>query len=138
MAFGLLSVDWNSVLSAYKVQQPQTEIELIIDTIWEDICEPLWNERNHINNGGNSYATIAEMKNLRLKLQWYHEHQDEVFNYRHRYLVSFDVGAIEHMKRNAMVELVSQLEAAYEYHDNERKQCLQFGAMPSTTPAILL
>ena len=41
MAFGLLSVDWNGVLSAYKVKQPQTEIELIIDTIWEDICEPL-------------------------------------------------------------------------------------------------
>ena len=41
MAVGLMALAWNNVLKASKVNHPQTETKLIIDSIWDDLCKAL-------------------------------------------------------------------------------------------------
>ena len=41
MALGLFSIEWNNTLSSYNVKRPQTDMEIILDTVWEDLCEPV-------------------------------------------------------------------------------------------------
>ena len=50
MAIGLMALEWNDVLEASKVNTSQTEIKLIIDSIWDDLCETLWYKRNQIKS----------------------------------------------------------------------------------------
>ena len=122
MALGLFSIEWNYALAFYNVKEPQTEMEMIIDAVWEDLCESVWRERNSINNDTGSFTHINEAKTLREKLQWYYDHQDEAFDYRHRYLVSYNGTILQQMTRNRMRELVSQLDAAHKYHTTELSQ----------------
>ena len=122
MALGLFSIEWNYALAFYNVKEPQTEMEMIIDAVWEDLCDPVWRERNSINNDTGSFTHINEAKTLREKLQWYYDHQDEAFDYRHRFLVSYNRTTLQKLTRNTMRELVSQLDAAHKYHTTELSQ----------------
>ena len=68
MALGLFSIEQNDALASYNVKEPQTEMEMIIDAVWEDLCESVWHERNSINNDSGSFTNINEAKTLREKL----------------------------------------------------------------------
>ena len=101
MAIGLFSIEWNAALAYYNIKEPQTKMEMIIDAVWEDLCESVWRERNSINNDSGSFTHINEAKTLREKLQWYYDHQDEAFDYRHQFLVSYNGTTLQQLTQNA-------------------------------------
>ena len=122
MALGLFSIEWNNVLEKYNVQHPQTEMEMLIDSIWEEFCEALWRERNDINNNAASFTKIDEMNNLREKMQWYHSHREEVLHYTHQHLVNFDIDSIQRMSRSTMLEYIELLNIARIFYEKETSQ----------------
>ena len=119
MALGLFSIEWNNTLSSYNVKRPQTDMEIILDTVWEDLCEPVWHERNSINNDPGSFTNFDKTKTLRDKLQWYYDHQNEAFDYRYCFLVSYNETTLQLMTRNIMLGLVSQLDTAHQFYTTE-------------------
>ena len=123
MAVGLFALEWNTALEASKVDQPQTEMELIIDSIWDNLCKPLWLERNQIkHNEANNHCKYDERNSLTDKLKWYHRHQDEVLDYRHRIFANYDPTTLHKWHRRRMIDHLDLLETAHTYHNNATSQ----------------
>ena len=96
---------------------------MIIDSIWGDLCEPLWFERNHIkHNKANNHCKYDEMNSLTDKLKWYYRHQDEVLDYRHRFFANCDPTTLHRWHRQRMIKKLNLLETAHNYHNNATSQ----------------
>jgi len=118
---GFLSTDWTIALDKLGAEHPQSIMQLLV-MIWDHLCEPIWTTRNNILHSTNNYVTTDNMTSLKDKLLWYQHHQDEVLNYRHRYLADFemfDLNRWSHATRRACVE---RLNNARRYHQRECKQ----------------
>ena len=56
------------------------------------------------------------------KLKWYHRHQDEVLDYRHRFFANYDPNTLHRWHRRRMTKQLDLLKTAHNYHDNATSQ----------------
>ena len=80
-------------------EHPQTNSELILKILWDDICQLMWSAWNNIKHNQKNFATADEMITFADRLNWYHCHQDEVLDYHHRFLVDQFIKDVEYWKR---------------------------------------
>ena len=106
-----------------KIDNPQTEIELIMDFIWDDLCKALWFKRNQIkHNEANNHCRYDEINWLTDKLKWYHRHHNEVLDCRHWILVNYDPTTLHQWHSQRMIDQFDLLETAHNYQDNAISQ----------------
>ena len=111
MAVGLLTED-----------QPTSRMEDVLSSLWDNMCERMWITRCNIKHSSNNKAAPHELQQLQDKLLWYLRHQDEVLDYRHRFLVQYkpeDVSCWSRASRRARLE---SLNNASQYYKNECTQ----------------
>lgn len=90
MAIGLFSSQWAATMDELEVKQPQKKMEQMVSLVWDHLCEQVWETRCSILHGNEkNAATLDEAKTTAEKLKWYLQHQNEVIDYRHRFLVDF-------------------------------------------------
>ena len=87
---------------------------MLVTLLWDDICEPIWKARCNIKHNTKNFSTLDDMASLVDKLKWYHQHQDEVLDYQHRFLVDYTLSNVERwtcvtrMLKAAMLDNVMQ------------------------------
>ncbi len=104
-------------------------MELLLSSVWNHLCESLWKQRNEINNSKNSASDLSEMRSLEERLLWYKRHNNEVLDYRHRFLADFteeDIKKWTKYSRRAKLELLHNARKFYE------TECSQHSSSQST------
>ena len=95
-------------------------MEAILSFLWDDVCEPIWFMRNEILHSTVSHVSTDDMMTLADRLQWYLRHQDEVLDYRHRFLVDYDENKIYRWSiRDMCRQKVTMLDNARHWYTNE-------------------
>ena len=123
MVVGFMANEWTTALEASGAEHPQTMMEMILALIWDEICERLWEARNNILHSDKNHVKQDDMSILESNLLWYKRHQEEVLDYRHRFLADFsaeDVGKWSRATRRAKVELLNNARKYYETECNQR------------------
>ena len=65
------------------------------------------------------------MSSLADKLMWYHQHQDEVLDYRHRFLINYTLSDVERWTRITRTSKVTILDNAMRFYKTECEQSAQ-------------
>jgi hypothetical protein len=116
MVVGFISHDWTKALKAFGTEHPKTKMEFLLSKLWDDICEPIWAARNNILHNKKNHVSKDEMIQLRDKLHWYQRHQDEVLDYRHRFLVDFSPEDADRWTRATRRAKLSMLDNARTFY----------------------
>lgn len=124
LAVGFMANGWTTALAELKTDQPDSKVEIILRTIWDDLCEPIWKARNNIKHGPQSETPVEEMQSLADKLRWYRMHQNSVLDYRHRFLADASDVIIDRWSRDARRAQLALLADARRYHEVEIAQRL--------------
>ena len=98
---------------------------MLLSLLWDDICEPIWKTRCRIKHDTTNFSTVDEMSSLAEKLMWYQRHQDEVLDYRHRFLINYTLSDIERWTRITRTSKVTILDNAMRFHKTECEQSAQ-------------
>jgi ribonuclease HI len=117
MVIGFMAKAWTDALADMNIEHPAQMMEQVLAMLWDHICERLWSVRNGIRHSTDSHVTNDEMAQMETKLSWYQRHQDEVLDYRHRFLANFtseDVGRWTRATRRAKLELLNNARKYYE------------------------
>ena len=125
MIVGFMALEWTTTLTNLGVEHPQTKSELLLTLLWDEICEPIWAARNNIKFHKKNFSSLDEMSTLSDKLHWYQRHQDEVLDYRHRFLVDYsseDVGHWTRATRRAKLEMLNNARKFYEVECKQNAQ----------------
>ena len=125
MAVGFLAKSWTTLLQILGVNHPESMMETIISAIWDDICCPIWIERNNIKHSRDNCLVDTEMADLSDRLLWYLRHQDNVLDYRHRFLADFDPQDVRRWSRASRRAKLETLNNAREYFEVECQQKAQ-------------
>ena len=116
---GFISITWQDALVSMGVEHPHKKMEAILSFLWDDFCEPIWFMRNEILHSTVSHVSTDDMMTLADRLLWYLRHQDEVLDYRHRFLVDYDENKIHHWSRDTRRQKVTMLDNARHWYTNE-------------------
>ena len=81
----------------------------------------MWITRCNIKHSSNNKAAPHELQQLQDKLLWYLRHQDEVLDYRHRFLVQYKPEDVSWSRASRRARLES-LNNASQYYKNECTQ----------------
>ena len=95
MIVGFMTTEWTIILEKLGVKHPQARSETLLTLLWDDICEPIWKARCNIKHNTKNISSLDEMSSLADKPMWYHQHQDEVLDYCHRFLVDYTLSNVE-------------------------------------------
>jgi hypothetical protein len=82
----------------------------------------MWAERNSIKHNKESHTLEHEKSQQIDQLHWYKRHQDEVLDYRHRYLADFTSEDACRWSRHTRTTKLQHLHHAREYYEIETKQ----------------
>ena len=129
MAIGLFSKEWITALESMGLDHPKTIMAQILSMTWDHICEALWKTRNMIKHSPDSHVAADEMTDLQSRLSWYLRHQNDVLDYRHRFLVDYSDESISRMSRTTRRAKLELLNNARTYYETE---CLQRATNQST------
>ena len=99
MIVGFLATEWTAILKKLRVEHPQARSKMLLTLLWDDICKPIWKARYNIKHDTKNFSTLNEMSLLADKLVWYHQHQDEVLDYRHCFLIDYSLNNVERWTR---------------------------------------
>ena len=111
------------------VSNPERRVDSILKMIWEDILDPLWDQRNRIlHNEANKY-NVAEDKIISTKLVWYMRKKHSVLAYQDHFLAAHDVYTLHRMQRTTKRKWTQHLDRAKLAYETERNQraALQHG-----------
>ena len=122
MVVGFMAKELVTAMLRCGTQHPQTKAEAMLATLWDDLCEPIWHKRNNINNGKASCARLDELDSLKDKLEWFSRHQNEVLDYRHRFLVNYTAEEINGMRKETRKKRVQHLQSAMNWYEVECSQ----------------
>ena len=96
-------------------------MDQVLDMLW-DICKKVWTARNVILHSSKSFISVNVIKSAKDRLFWYHRHQHEVLDYRHRFLVDFTAEEVEKWLRSHREAKLEMLSNAQKYYDTECNQ----------------
>ena len=122
MAVGLLAEEWTAALATMNVEQPQSRMEDVLSLLWDNVCEKMWKTRCNIKHSPNNKATPHELQQLQDKLIWYLRHQDEVLDYRHRFLAQYTTEDVSRWSRATRKAKLESLNNASQYYKTECTQ----------------
>lgn len=122
MAVGLLANEWTEVLAIMNVEQPQSRMEDVLSSLWDNMCEQMWKTRCNIKHSPNNKATPHELQQLQDKLLWYLRHREEVLDYRHRFLAQYNPEDVSRWSRATRRAKLESLNNASQYY---RTECTQ-------------
>jgi ribonuclease HI len=122
MSVGFYATEWRHVAEDMGVEQPQTAMERILSLMWDTINEQMWAERNSIKHSKESHTLEHEKIQQIDQLLWYVRHQNEVLDYRHRYLVDFTIEDARRWSRHTRSTKLQHLHNAREYYEIETRQ----------------
>ena len=97
MTIDLFSKEWTTALESMGLEHPKAIMAQILSMTWDHICEALWKTRNQIKHSPESHVADDEMTDLQSRLSWYLRHQNDVLDYRHRFLVDYSDDSITRM-----------------------------------------
>ena len=87
MIVGFMAMEWTTVPDKLGIKHQQIRSEILLTLLWDEIYGLIWKARCNIKHNTENFSTLNEIASLADKLMWYHQHQDEVLDYRHRFLV---------------------------------------------------
>ena len=111
------------------MDHPTIMMAQILSMTWDHICEALWKVRNKIKHSPDSLVLADEMTNLESRLKWYLQHQQEVLDYRHRFLMEHTAESIKRWSRTTRRAKLKLLSNA---RDHYKTECLQRASNQST------
>ena len=129
MVIGFFSKEWTTTLQSMGLEHPKTIMAQLLSMTWDHICEALWKTRNQIKHSPESHVATDEMTDLQSRLSWYLRHQNDVLDYRHRFLVDYSDDSITRMSRTTRRAKLELLNNARTYYETE---CLQRATNQST------
>jgi hypothetical protein len=122
MAVGFLANSWTTLLQSLGVNHPASMMETILSALWDEICIPIWMERNNIKHSRDSRLTEREMSDLHDRLLWYLRHHEEVLDYRHWILADFSPEDVRSWSRASRRAKLEALDNARDYYEVECQQ----------------
>ena len=122
MAVRFLAKSWITLLQILGVNHPESMMETIISALWDDICCPIWIERNNIKHSRDNCLVDTEMADLSDRLLWYLRHRDNVLDYRHRFLADFKPDDIRRWSRASRQAKLETLNNARDYYEVKCQQ----------------
>ena len=102
---------------------------MLLTLLWDDICEPIWKARCNTKHSTKKISSLNKMSSLAGKLMWYHRHQDEVLNYRHRFLVDYTLSNVKRWTRITRTSTVAMLDNTMGFY---KVECGQLACCQST------
>jgi len=125
MTVGFFALEWRSAAADLGSKNPQTTMERLLTLLWDTVTEQLWAERNQIKHSKES-KTLEHDKSQQIdQLLWYLRHQNEVLDYRHRYLTDFNLKDVHRWTRHTRSTRLQHLHNARKYYETECKQKAQ-------------
>ena len=118
---GWVSKEWTITLKSLGDKDPGGQIAKIITTMWEVLCEPLWETRNNIAQTENP-TVLLETRTLREKVQWYKRFSRQVLAQRHQHLTDFTEEDIAEWDKVRCRKEIKTLDAAKEIYEIECTQ----------------
>ena len=119
---GFISSEWHNHLKFLGVSNPERRVDSILKMIWEDIFDPLWDQRNRILHDEANKYNVAEDKILSTKLIWYVRNKHSVLAYQDHFLAKYDVNTLHRMKRTTKRKWIQHLDRAKLAYEKERNQ----------------
>lgn len=113
---GFLSTGWEEALHSFGIDNSETKMEAILRFLWDSICEPIWFIRNEIHHSKESCVSTDDMVTLDDRLRWYLRHQARILDYRHRFLVDYDVDVIASWSRSTRQQKITLLDNARKWY----------------------
>ena len=95
MIVGFMATEWTTILEKLGVEHPQARSEMLLTLLRDDIYKPIWKTRCNIKHNTKNFSSLDEMSSLADKLMWDHRHQDEVLDYRHRFLIDYTLSNVK-------------------------------------------
>ena len=129
MTVGFMVTEWTTILKKLGVEYPQARSEMLLTLLWDDICKRQSKTRCNIKHNTTNFSSLGEMSLLADKLMWYHRHQDEVLDYRHRFLIDCTLSNVERWNHITRTSKVSILDNTMHFHKIE---CGQLARRQST------
>jgi hypothetical protein len=122
MAVGFLAKSWTTLLQILGVNHPESMMETIISALWDEICCPIWIERNNIKHSRDNCLVDTELADFSDRLLWYLRHQDNALNYRHRFLADFNPDDVRRWSRASRQAKLETLNNAQDYYEVKCQQ----------------
>ena len=122
MSVGFYALEWRAVAEDLGAKHPQSTMERILSIMWDTINEQMWAERNEIKHNKESKTIEHESSQQIDQLEWYVRHQNEVLDYRHRYLTDFTIEDVCRWSRHTRTTRLQHLHNARKYYEQECKQ----------------
>ena len=126
---GLQTTKWIQALEACRVDYAPKMAAILLEVVWDKICEPLWMERNNILHHTKSFVSIDECDSAKDKLLWYARHSNEVLDYRHQFLTEGIISNIDQWTYQTCRAKLEMLNNARDYYE---VQCNQHQARQRT------
>lgn len=119
---GWISKEWAITLKSLGEKDPGGQTAKIITTMWEVLCEPLWETRNNILAQTENPTVLLETRTLREKVQWYKRFSRQVLAQRHQHLTDFTEEDIAEWDKVRCRKEIRTLDAAKEIYEIECTQ----------------
>ena len=121
---GWVTKEWRRVLQSkrYQSKDAVSQVAQMTTTIWETLCEPLWELRNNILTPTDNPTVLREQKTLQERLHWFKRFAEQVLAERHRKLADFRSEEVRSWNRKQCRKRLKTLEIAGEIYEIECKQ----------------
>lgn len=144
-AHGWISTGWAVGLKKLGSKDPHGQSAQVLTLVWDAVCEPIWEHRNHVLNNTPNPTALRELSSLRDRLLWYRRFKNQVLPPRFRFLARFRPDQLERWDRTRCRVALRQLDKARRIYEIEctqrvRGQQVMTGwlsqRVPSPSPSV--